>query len=142
MQWDARPGAGFSGPAVHGDLPEPWLLFHPEYQRLNVATQRDEPGSMLDLYRCLLRLRRETPALTHGEYRALDDAPPAVYGYLREYGGDRLLVLLNFEGESKQVTSVSFDYGEVLLSTTLDRDGAEGLDPMVLRPYEGVIIRV
>ncbi|MDP6224937.1 MAG: alpha-amylase family glycosyl hydrolase [Anaerolineales bacterium] len=142
MQWDARPGAGFSGPAVHGDLPEPWLLFHPEYQRLNVATQRDEPGSMLDLYRCLLRLRRETPALTHGEYRALDDAPPAVYGYLREYGGDRLLVLLNFEGESKQVTSVSFDYGEVLLSTTLDRDGAEGLDPLVLRPHEGVIIRV
>ena len=97
---------------------------------------------MLNLYRRLLELRRVTPALTHGDYRALDGLPTAVYGYVREYGGDRLLVLLNFEGESKQVTSVSFDYGEVLLSTTLDRDGAEGLDPMVLRPYEGVIIRV
>ncbi len=142
MQWDAGPGAGFSVPAEDGNLPESWLPLHSDWQCLNVAAQQKEPGSMLNLYRRLLELRRVTPALTHGDYRALDGLPTAVYGYVREYGGDRLLVLLNFEGESKQVTSVSFDYGEVLLSTTLDRDGAEGLDPLVLRPHEGVIIRV
>ena len=107
-----------------------------------MATQQEEPGSIYNLHRCLLQLRRASPVLTHGEYRALDGTPAAVYGYLREYGGERLLVLLNFEGKPKEVTAVGFDYGEVLLSTALDRDGAEGLDPLVLRPHEGVIIRV
>jgi alpha-glucosidase len=142
MQWDAGPGAGFSVPAEDGNLPEPWLPLHSDWQCLNVATQQDEPGSIYNLYRCLLQLRRASPVLTHGEYRALDDTPAAVYGYLREYGGDRLLVLLNFEGESKQVTSVSFDYGAVLLSTGLDREGVESLHSFALRPHEGVIIRV
>ena len=53
MQWDAD--GSFTEAA------EPWLPFAPDHERVNVAAQRDDPGSLLSLYRDLLALRRTSP---------------------------------------------------------------------------------
>ena len=55
---------------VH-DRGEPWLPFAPDHARVNVAAQRDDPGSLLSLYRRLLALRRSEPDLRD---RRLPDA--------------------------------------------------------------------
>ena len=47
MQWDGSPGAGFST----GD---PWLPVGSQAGTVNVAAQRDDPASMLSLYRRLI----------------------------------------------------------------------------------------
>ena len=61
MRWDAGPHAGFS-------TAEPWL---PVGEGAAVAAQRDDPRSMLTLYRRLLALRRESDDLAE---RRLPDA--------------------------------------------------------------------
>ena len=56
MPWDATGNGGFSSA-------RPWLPIHPDVRALAVQTQVNDPGSMLALYRRLLRLRREHPEL-------------------------------------------------------------------------------
>jgi alpha-glucosidase len=50
MQWDASPSGGFTAGT-------PWLPLVDPAAR-NVADQRDDPGSLLTLYRDLITWRR------------------------------------------------------------------------------------
>jgi alpha-glucosidase len=66
MQWAAGPKAGFT-------TGTPWLpLVDP--QERSVEDQRGDPGSLLELYRRLLELRRELG----GGFRLLDAEPGVV----------------------------------------------------------------
>jgi len=93
MQWDASPNAGFSGA-------EPWLPVNSDYRAKNVAAQRDDPGSLLNWYRRLIRLRASEPALRTGELRWLD-APAGVMAFSRSFGSREIDVWLNFEPRPK-----------------------------------------
>jgi alpha-glucosidase len=91
MQWDAGPNAGFCPPDV-----TPWLPIADDYERINVAVERDDNDSQLHLIRGLLGMRRTTPALSIGRYRRLTDVPDDCLAYLREHDGHRVAVVLNF----------------------------------------------
>ena len=127
MPWDASPNAGFSAA-------EPWLPLNPDWPSRNVAAQEVDPGSMLNLTRALLRLRRAEPALAVGDY-----VPVACEGtllaYERRCGDARLLVALNLGEEP--VALPGGGAGERLLST-LPGEG----DPTRLRGNEGIIVRL
>jgi alpha-glucosidase len=116
MQWSAHAHAGFSSAP-------PWLPIAADFKRNNVEQQRQEPGSMLSLYRALLALRRSRPALAIGNYQALD-AGPRVLGYVRSHGAQRDAVLLNLGGEAEMVALSGLDRVRILLSTHPVRGGA------------------
>jgi alpha-glucosidase len=86
MQWDAA-GSFTTG--------EPWLPFAPDHERVNVEAQRDDPDSLLSLYRRLLALRRSEPDLVSGAYRTIstDD------GVLTFARGDSITVSINLSPE-------------------------------------------
>jgi alpha-glucosidase len=88
MQWESGPGAGFTSA-------EPWLPLAADTDQRNAAAQRQDPASLLNLYRQLIALRRTTPALSRGTYRRLN-APPEVLAYERQHGDSRVVVALNF----------------------------------------------
>ncbi len=132
VQWDASPHAGFSSV-------EPWLPVSADYQTRNVAAQSGDPQSILNLYRQLLWLRRSSPALHGGSYRALDVACEC-YAYVRESGADRKLVVLNFSSEVCTVSIPAATSGKILLSTHMDRQGTEALDSLKMRPFEGMVL--
>ncbi|HET9614989.1 MAG TPA: DUF3459 domain-containing protein, partial [Candidatus Limnocylindrales bacterium] len=89
MQWDASPNAGFT-------TGEPWLPVAFEAASVNVAAQRDDPASMLTLYRTLIAIRRASPALRAGAYATVPIASADVFAYRRDGGGESWLVVLNF----------------------------------------------
>ena len=64
IQWDESAFAGFS-------TAEPWLPLAEDFAANNVARQRVEPGSPLNLCKRLIALRRARPALNRGAYRPL-----------------------------------------------------------------------
>jgi alpha-glucosidase len=88
MQWDASPNAGFSAG-------KPWLRVNRDSGRLNVESQRNMDKSLLNYYRRLIALRRESPALMRGTYRS-PLRPIDVWAYERAAEGQRMLVVLNF----------------------------------------------
>jgi len=59
---------------------------------------RDDPSSILHLYRDLLALRRRVPALHRGSLELLD-TPEGVVGFDRIDGDERWRVLVNFTAD-------------------------------------------
>jgi oligo-1,6-glucosidase/alpha-glucosidase len=128
MAWDSSPNAGFSSS-------ETWLPLHQDWLTRNAAAQGGDPGSMLSLYRNLLRLRRAEPALSIGSLQ-LDLGSKHILAYRRQHGAARLLILLNLSGTERPIPDGGAA-GTLLLST-LDGPPPSGL----LRPDEGVILRL
>jgi alpha-glucosidase len=113
MQWDGGPNGGFTSG-------RPWLpAVDPESR--NVAGQRDDPGSLLSLYRDLIALRH-----TLGDGLELLDAPDGVLAYRR---GDHL-VAINLTAEEREPPA----HGEVALATHPYGDGR-------LAPHAGIVAR-
>jgi alpha-glucosidase len=134
MQWDET-GEGF------GDTP--WLAFGPDQPEANVATQEDDPDSLLNLYRRLIHYRRESTALTTGDYQSVD-ATGNAFAYLRTCGTKRLLVVLNFADEPSSVTLFGLPAtGRLELSTSTGRRRQTiSLRPLQLDACEGVVVRI
>ena len=136
MQWDEGPNADFCPEAA-----EPWLPVADDYETVNVEVQRDDPRSILALFRRLVSLRRKLPALTVGSYRPLDTGDATVQAYLREYEEQRVLVVHNFTAERRTLDLSGADSeGEVLCSTYLDRTGHLDLKALGVRPDEGILV--
>ncbi len=110
MQWDASPTGGFTAGT-------PWLP-PVDPQERNVEAQRDDPASLLSLYRRLIELRREL-----GKGFRLLDAEPGVVAYERGIH----TIAVNTTSEYR-----SAPQGDLVLAT---HEG-EGLPP-----HAGVIVR-
>ena len=95
MQWDDRPGAGFT-------TGTPWIMINPNYRQINASAQLVDPDSVFHYYRKLIALRRKSrwsDIIVYGSYRLLAPEDEAVYAYLREKDGQRLLVICNLSPE-------------------------------------------
>lgn len=135
MQWDASRHAGFS-------TAEPWLPLTQDFARRNVAALKDDPGSILTLYRRLIEFRRRHRALSIGSYASVDThTQEHVFGYERRYGHERLMILLNL-GHQPETIALPEDArgGHILLSTNLDRDGEQVESVITIRRDEGLIL--
>jgi alpha-glucosidase len=107
-----------------------------------VAALREQPASLLTLYRRLIELRRAEPALSVGEFAPLP-AREDLFAYVRKAGERRLAIILNLGPTAK-----SFNLAELesrpaaLLSTHLDRGREELGDTLDVRGDEGLIIEL
>jgi glycosidase len=137
MQWSSETLAGFSPP----DSKEPWLPLAGNYPTVNVEAQLQAKDSLLQLYRELLKIRREHPVLQDGGYRPVEDQPAGCYCYLRENQGENLLICLNFNNEDVSLPAAYIQKSEILLSTRMDRKGLVRKD-LTLRPLEGCILKL
>jgi alpha-glucosidase len=114
MQWDATVNAGFNTGAT------PWLPVNPNFTTRNAASERQDPGSMLNWYRDLIRLRRTNEALSEGAFASVN-AGKDVFAYLRIKGEKKVLVVLNMSPETKVLDlSKAGSSGHTLLGTHED----------------------
>jgi glycosidase/predicted alpha/beta superfamily hydrolase len=90
MQWSARPGLGFTSGTA-------WERAQPDSLTRTVAAQDTAAGSLLNLYRRLINLRRSNDALATGKLVPLSAGSPQVAAYLRrgEDGKRAVLVVAN-----------------------------------------------
>lgn len=133
MQWSATAHAGFS-------TVEPWLPTTEDWPERNVQRMSADEGSLLSLYRRLLKLRREEPALQTGSYRRLV-LNESVMAYERTKDAARLGVVINFSGEPQNVEIPQpYAAGSLVLSTSAGRS-APIASRLQLAPNEGVLIR-
>ncbi len=106
MQWNAEAGAGFTSD-------KPWIAPDDGYTTNNVAAQENDPDSLLNHYRSLIALRRQTPALHAGEVILLETGNPVVYAILRQAGNQTALVLVNLGKQSVSDYKLSLTSGKL-----------------------------
>jgi oligo-1,6-glucosidase len=128
MQWDTSYNAGFS-------TAKPWLPINSNFNSINVATQDTDPGSALNYFRKMTKLRKENDVLIYGKYELIDKENPDVFAYTRELDGRKLLVLLNFKNRPAKVNAgLAISKAKVLIGNySTSSDNGE------LKPYEAVI---
>lgn len=94
MQWDSSPTAGFTAGT-------PW--HKPNATSLataNVATEDKDPNSLLNYYRKLIQLRRNSPALSGGSWTALTSNTDTVAAYIRQASDETVMVVANFDSKA------------------------------------------
>ena len=130
MPWDASDNAGFT-------TGEPWLPLNPDWRGRNVAAARDDPASLLSLYRRLLALRRSSAALSLGDYLEVS-ADDGVLVYERRAGGERLLIALNLTDDARTLSVAPG--AALILSTSPVAQAAAPDGGLRLGPNEGAIL--
>lgn len=132
MQWTAGPQAGFTAG-------EPWIQVTDNYRYINAQAEQEDPDSILNYYRKLVRLRKEYDVIALGEFEPLDVRNPSVLVYKRLLEGEELLVICNFYGKE-----IFWSCGENLESfrCLLGNYQEQKIDgeTAALRPYECMVL--
>jgi alpha-glucosidase len=134
MQWTGESGAGFS---LSDEPDDPWLPLGPNFEKLNVASELDDPDSMLNLYRRLLGLRKQSVALRRGSFLAHPSSNEDVLVYRRESDDETVTVALNF---SANPISIEMRAGKVAVSTLNPTRDDAFRNALELGPGEGVVV--
>jgi alpha-glucosidase len=142
MQWDASSQAGFT-------TGRPWLPVPAEHSALNVAQDARDPRSLLSLYKRLIALRRNSPALTSGDVSLVQTNAADCLAYERtarsaDGGQTRMLIMVNFSGRPVELTlPQGVSQGKIVLSTHPDAADSTPLSSQArLLPDEGRLYRL
>lgn len=102
IPWDSSPNAGFTGKDA-----TPWMMINPNYKELNVASQIDDPDSVLSFWKSMLKLRKEHLLLfAYGDFELLDAANEDTFVFIKrvqdpKVGLEAVIVALNFTSEEQ-----------------------------------------
>ena len=92
LQWDNSKFTGFSNT-------KPWIDVNPNYEKINVKIQEDNPVSILNYYREIIKIRKNNLTLIYGEFLDLDPSNKKLYIYKRWDKQKTFVVILNFSDE-------------------------------------------
>src|SRR5438270_10548275 len=137
MQWGSCTHAGFT-------TGKPLLSIPESASRRNVAVEDRDPSTVLNFYRRLISLRRQSPALLDGTYTNIGD-DPKVFAYRRRAPTQTMIVALNMSGEARTLplSEVSPADASSLVVRLSSRPGERGqltAEGLRLAPFEAVIL--
>ena len=114
MQWNAEKNAGFT-------TGTPWLMTNPCYTKINVAAQEEDPDSILNFYRKVIRLRKDYPIVVYGSYE---------------------LLACNFAGEAMDL-EIPAEFVEKSAKLLISNyPGTKITDTLHLQPYEARVYHI
>lgn len=133
MQWDSDEHGGFT-------TGTPWLAVNPNTRKINVASQQQDPNSVLAYYQQMIRLRREHSTLIYGQYDLLLAEHPQIFAYRRR-DNDHFIVLCNLSDRPADVDPALGELGSAaLMLGNLPTDAAP--PAAVLAPFEARVYRI
>ncbi|HGJ7121645.1 TPA: alpha,alpha-phosphotrehalase [Streptococcus pneumoniae] len=131
MQWDTSENAGFS-------TGTPWLKVGKSYKDINV--ENEIKGLIFTFYQDLIRLRKEMPIISEGNYKSAFEDSKQVYAFERQFEDQKLLVLNNFYAKEVEIDLPAvYQNGQILISNYED---AEVSEKILLKPYQTLAIYV
>lgn len=99
FQWDTSENAGFT-------TGKPWLMVNPDYKRINVASQINDPNSVLSYYKKLTALRKNpeyAETVVYGKTVPYLPEVKRLMAFKRVGDSQTLLVLGNFSTKPQTV---------------------------------------
>ena len=136
MQWNAEKNVGFT-------MGKPWLAVNENYREINVEDQEKDPNSVLNYYKRLIRLRKDSEwkeVFVYGNFLPMYEKDEQIFAYARKAGENTAVVLANF-GEKEMVVELDKKIRKVLLS---NQDKMAGIDEnkVILKPCEVVVVSI
>lgn len=122
VMWDDSTYGGFTSG-------EPWIKANPAFPKINVAQAEADSGSVLHYYRKVLKLRKESDVLIHGDVEVLKQLAEPLYGFKRVHEGKEVTVIMNFSDENQS-------YDAALAGETSWFGNYDEAQKGALRPWE------
>lgn len=131
MQWNNNLNGGFSNNT-------PWIDVIDNYKKINVENQINDPKSILNYYRELIKLRKKYEVISLGKTIPLCENHKDIYIFKRKYKNQELLVINNFYGKETDI-ELDFDisgYTKILSNT---KEDLLLENKITLKPYDSFI---
>lgn len=135
VQWDDSKHGGFT------TAERPWMLANPYYSEINVASQVDDPDSVLSFYKQIIKFRKDyKDLLVYGTFRLLDKDNERTFEYIKGNNDSsaQAVVILNFTREQVPFAIPEGLHGEAKLAVSNYKDSRAD----TLEAYEGRIYLV
>lgn len=130
VQWDDSENAGFT-------TGKPWFPVNKNYHEINAKKEAENPDSILNHYKKLIKFKKENPVAVYGDYKEHYKNSSKLYVYERNYKGSRLLVINSFTEDNvafEAPKGFELDKGKAILcnypNPTVQGNGFK------TRPYE------
>lgn len=130
VQWDDSENAGFT-------TGKPWFPVNKNYHEINAKKESENPDSILNHYKKLIKFKKENPVAIYGDYKEHYKNSSKLYVYERNYKGSRLLVINSFTEDNvafEAPKGFDLDKGKAILcnypNPTVQGNGFK------TRPYE------
>ncbi|MBQ6022337.1 MAG: alpha-glucosidase [Clostridia bacterium] len=131
VQWSSEKNAGFT------TAEKPWFFINPNYTEINVASQENDPNSILNYYRKLLKFRKENDIVIYGSYEEYYANSSELFVYGRFLDDKKMLVVNSFSENNvafKAPDGFDLNSGKLMLSN-YETCGVVN-NGFTLRPYE------
>lgn len=110
MLWDDSEYAGFSNV-------KPWMKLHQDHATMNVKIEEQDPNSVLNYYKALLKLRKDPKyheTFTYGNFIPLENPNKQTIAFLRQGSNQCFMTIANFG--TQKVSFVVTDHAQILIS--------------------------
>ena len=128
MQWDSSSQAGFTAGT-------PWLPVYEDYAVYNVASEMEDPDSVLNWYIALANLRQEHTELMTGDYEEIFHDNEQIFAYIRESEAGKAIILINLSTAAASYDPACVENAELILGTN-DKNEKGSLAPLEAVIYE------
>ena len=101
MQWSSEPQAGFT----RSSHPAKPVISGGAYgfEHVNVADQRRDPESLLNWTERIIRMRKEVPEISWGDFEPVSTGTPEVLALRYDWRRNSVLVIHNLSAEAREI---------------------------------------
>ena len=128
LQWNDSEFAGFS-------TNKPWIEVNSNYEKINVEIQKDNPDSILNYYRRIIKIRKKNFTLIYGDFLDLEPENEKLYIYKRWDQKKTFIVVLNFCDDKSQWNINDFNSMSLVISNYKKTKFTKTFDPWESRVY-------
>lgn len=129
MQWNDKINAGFN------DGYKPWIKVNEDYEKgINVLSETNDPDSVLNFYKELIKIRNSNDILKYGEFKKLKSNKD-IAKFKRTYKNESLIIVVNLTNKKIKDKNIIKNKEDIIISNYFNHFDNE------LYPYEGIIYK-
>lgn len=134
MQWDNSDNAGFT-------TGKPWKKVNPNYKDINVIAEDKNPNSILNHFRKMVEIRKESKVLVYGKYEILQKEHPTIYAFTRTLNDQEVLIILNFSEKNSEINLSEATKISGILINNYETFNVKG-ETLTLEPYQAIVVKL
>jgi len=134
MQWNDDVNGGFT-------TGTPWLSVSRNYRQINVENALEDKNSIFYHYKKLISLRKEYDIIAYGNFEMILQKHDSIFAYIREYEGNKLLVVNNFYDKEilfELPSNLNYSGYKIKILISNYKDSSNEITKFNLRPYESI----
>ena len=130
MQWDDGQNAGFTSGT-------PWIKINENHSRINVKNDLEDEDSILNFYKKMIDLRKNSKEMLYGDYKCLLESDEKIYSYTRLVDGKGYIVICNLTETTCEFKEENYPLNsENIVLNNYKVEDHETTYELLLKPYE------